>query len=89
MRIKSNEREPFIQALHKLRPDLKKTVSELEDQLGVFRDDIADLLGRLQRTGAPPESGIEQRDAGCTPQPSTSSSSTDIAFDNKFSSMLL
>lgn len=63
MRIKSNEREPFIQALQKLRPDLKKTVSELDDQLGVLRDDIADLLGRLQHTDASPESEAEGRDA--------------------------
>ncbi len=63
MRIKSNEREPFIQALQKLRPDLEKTVSELDDQLGVLRDDIADLLGRLQHTDASPESEAEGRDA--------------------------
>ncbi len=62
MRIKSNEREPFIQALQKLRPDLKKTVSELDDQLGVLRDDIADLLGRLQHTDTSPESGVKRRD---------------------------
>lgn len=59
MRIKSNEREPFIRALQKLRPDLKKIVLELEDQLEILRDDIADLLGRLQHTDASPES--EQR----------------------------
>lgn len=63
MRIKSNEREPFIQALRNLRPDLKETVSELDDQLGVLGEDVADLLGRLQHTDASQESEVEGRDA--------------------------
>ena len=46
--IKSSDREPFIRALQKLRPDLTKTVSELDHHLEVLKDDIADLLGRLQ-----------------------------------------
>jgi len=45
--IKSKERESFIEALLKLRPELKKTVSELDDQLEILKNDIADLLGRL------------------------------------------
>lgn len=60
MKLKSGEREPFIKALQKLRPDLKKTVSELDDQLEILRDDTADLLGWLQRTGIPQESRVEQ-----------------------------
>ncbi len=55
MEIKSSEREPFIKVLQRLRPDLQKTVSELEDQLEILKDDIADLLGRLQYTGIPQE----------------------------------
>ncbi len=55
MEIKSSEREPFIKALQRLRPSLQKTVSELEDQLEILKDDIADLLGRLQYTGIPQE----------------------------------
>jgi len=39
----------------RLRPDLQKTVSELEDQLETLKDDIEDLLGRLQYTGIPQE----------------------------------
>ena len=46
--MKSNEREPFIKALQKLRPDLKKTLSELDDHFEVLKNDITDLLGRLQ-----------------------------------------
>ena len=46
--IKSSDREPFIKALQKLRPDLKKTVSELDDHLKVLEGDIAELIGRLQ-----------------------------------------
>ena len=38
-------------------------MSKLDDQLGVLRDDIADLLGRLQHTDASPESEAEGRDA--------------------------
>lgn len=56
MRIKSSERKPFIKALQKLRPDLKKTVSELESQLQILKDDIIDLLGRLPQTDISPES---------------------------------
>ncbi len=37
------------------------TVFELDDQLGILRDDIADLLGRIQHTDASPESEVEQR----------------------------
>lgn len=37
-------------------------MSELDDQLRVLRDDIADLLGRLQHTDASPESEAEGRD---------------------------
>lgn len=47
MEIKSKEREPFIEALLKLRPELKKTISELDDQLEILKNDIADLLERL------------------------------------------
>ena len=63
MRIKSNEHEPFIQALQELRPDLKKTVSELDDQLRMLGDDIVDLLGRLQHEDASQESEVEGPDA--------------------------
>jgi len=49
--MKSRERESFIKALQKLRPDLKKTVSKLDDHLEILKDDIADLLGRLQHSG--------------------------------------
>ena len=48
MDIKSSDREPFITALQRLRPDLKKTVSELDNHLEVLKNDITDLLGRLQ-----------------------------------------
>ncbi len=33
----------------------KLTVSELEDQLEILKDDIADLLGRHQYAGIPQE----------------------------------
>jgi len=46
--IKSSDREPFIKALQKLRPDLEKTVSELDDHLKVLKQDIIGLLSRLQ-----------------------------------------
>ena len=59
MRIKSSERKPFIKALQKLRPDLKKTVSELEDQLQILKDDIINLLGRLPQTDISPESNLD------------------------------
>lgn len=58
--INSSEREPFIKALQKLRPDLKKTVSELDDHLEVLRGDIADLLGRLQHPHISQELKVEQ-----------------------------
>jgi hypothetical protein len=48
--IKSSEREPSIKALQRLRPDLQKTVSELEDQLEILEDDIAAYkVGRFDR----------------------------------------
>jgi len=47
MKIKSKERESFIKALLKLRSELKKTISELDDQLEILKNDIADLLERL------------------------------------------
>lgn len=59
--MKSREREPFIKALQKLRSDLKKIVSELDDHLKILKDDIADLLGRLQHPGISQESKVEQR----------------------------
>lgn len=43
VRIRSSEREPFTQVLQKLRRDLKKTISEIEGQLEVLKDDITDL----------------------------------------------
>ena len=58
--IKSSDREPFIKALQKLRPDLKKTVSELDDHLEVLKDDITDLLGRLQHPRISQELKVEQ-----------------------------
>ncbi|KAK3169321.1 hypothetical protein OEA41_008704 [Lepraria neglecta] len=58
--IKSSDREPFINALQKLRPDLKKTVSELDDHLEVLKDDIADLLGRLKHPRISQELKVEQ-----------------------------
>jgi len=42
--MKSREREFFIKALQKLRSDLKKTVSELDDYLEILKNNIADLL---------------------------------------------
>lgn len=50
MKMKSRKRKLFIKALQKLRPDLKKTVSELNDHLKILKDDIADLLKRLQHS---------------------------------------
>jgi len=47
VKIKSKERESFIKALLKLRSELKKTISELDDQLEILKNDIADLLERL------------------------------------------
>jgi len=47
VKIKSKERESFIEALLKLRSELKKTISELDDQLEILKNDIADLLERL------------------------------------------
>jgi hypothetical protein len=58
--MKSSDREPFIRALQKLRPDLKKTVSELDDHLEVLKDDIADLLGRLQHPRISQELKVER-----------------------------
>ncbi len=57
--MKSRERELFIKALQKLRPDLKKTVSELDDYLEILKDDIADLLERLQHSGISQKSKVE------------------------------
>ena len=48
MKIKFKEREFFIKVLQKLRSDLKKTVSELNDYLKILKNDIADLLRRFQ-----------------------------------------
>jgi len=47
VKIKSKERESFIEALLKLRSELKKTISELDDQLEILKNDIADLLEQL------------------------------------------
>jgi len=47
VKIKSKERESFIEALLKLRSELKKTISELDDQLEILKNNIADLLERL------------------------------------------
>jgi len=58
--INSSDREPFISALQKLRPDLKKTVSELDDHLEVLKQDITDLLGRLQHPYIFQELKVEQ-----------------------------
>ena len=60
MDIKPSDREPFIKALQKLRPDLKKTVSELNDHLEALKNDIADLLGRLQHPRISQELEVEQ-----------------------------
>ena len=57
--IKPSDREAFIKALQKLRPDLKKTISELDDHLEFLKDDIADLLGRLQRPHISQELKVE------------------------------
>ncbi len=59
--MKSRERELFIKALQKLRSDLKKTVSELDDHLKILKHDIADLLERLQYSDISQESKVEQR----------------------------
>ena len=61
MDVKSSEREPFISSLQKLRPDLKRTVSELENHLEVLKDDIAHLLGRLQNPCISQELKFERR----------------------------
>jgi len=47
VKIKSKERKSFIEALLKLRSELKKTISELDDQLEILKNDIADLLEQL------------------------------------------
>ncbi len=60
MEIKSSDREPFIKALQKLRPDLEKTVSELDDHLEILKQDIAGLLGRLQHPRVSQELKVEQ-----------------------------
>ncbi len=57
--MKSKEREFFIKALQKLQSDLKKTVSELDDHLEILKDDIADLLKRLQHSSISQKSKIE------------------------------
>ncbi len=57
--MKSRERESFIKALQKLRPDLKKTVSELDDHLEILKHDIADLLERLQHPSISQKSKVE------------------------------
>lgn len=59
--MKSRKRELFIKVLQKLRSDLKKTVSELDDYLEILKDDIADLLERLQHSSISQKSKIEQR----------------------------
>ncbi len=59
--MKSRKREFFIKALQKLRSNLKKTVSELDDHLEILKDDIADLLERLQHSSISQKSKIEQR----------------------------
>ena len=57
--MKSREHELFIKALQKLRSDLKKTVSELNDHLKILKDDIADLLKRLQHSSISQKSKVE------------------------------
>ncbi len=59
--MKSKEREFFIKALQKLRPDLKKTVSELDDYLEILKNNIADLLKWLQHSSISQKSKIKQR----------------------------
>ncbi len=59
VKMKSREREFFIKALQKLRSDLKKTVSELDDHLEILKDDIADLLERLQHSSISQKSKVE------------------------------
>jgi len=51
--IKSKEREPFIEALLKLRPELKNIIYELNDQLEILNNDIADLLRLMNISGEP------------------------------------
>jgi hypothetical protein len=60
MDIKASDREPFLEALQKLRPDLNKTISKLDDHLEVLKDDIADLLKRLQKPCISQELKVEQ-----------------------------
>ena len=45
--MKFKERKFFIKVLQKLRSDLKKTVSELNDYLEILKHNIADLLKRF------------------------------------------
>ena len=59
--MKSKKREFFIKALQKLQSNLKKTVFELDDHLEILKDDIADLLERLQHSSISQKSKIEQR----------------------------
>ncbi len=59
--MKSRKREFFIKVLQKLRSDLKKTVSELDDHLKILKDDIADLLERLQHLSISQKLKVEQR----------------------------
>jgi len=61
MKMKSKKREFFIKALQKLQSNLKKTVFELDDHLEILKDDIADLLERLQHSSISQKSKIEQR----------------------------
>ena len=60
MEIKSSDRKPFIKALQKLRPDLEKTVSELDDHLKVLKQDITGLLSRLQHPRVSQELKVKQ-----------------------------
>ncbi len=60
VKMKSRKREFFIKALQKLRSNLKKTVSELDDHLEILKDDIADLLERLQHSSISQKLKIEQ-----------------------------
>ena len=59
--MKSREREFFIKALQKLRSDLKKTVSELDDYLEILKNNIADLLKWLQHSSISQKLKIKQR----------------------------
>jgi len=58
--INSSDREPFIKALQKLRPDLQKICSELDDHLEVLKQDITDLLKRLQHPHISQELKVKQ-----------------------------